>query len=331
MARGIYKRTLLVNSSKRAFIDAINNFNNISNSYRSESALILMSNAIELLSKAVLLKLGSSVTDPRDRSKTISAEQSVWKIYNDHKKIGDIEQQAIQQLISLRNEASHDVLPEIHTDVLHYLMFSSYQTYKKLFITQFRGHDDLFKASLLSISTDSNLTYADSIEGLLKVGKKSEKQRRLLYLLERGVAYSGTQYIAQDDFEKQFKQSSNRRLINRGALGSFLSRAELLKVVFVQAPKNHTINVDIAKGGSTQREALPVFVKKTDINKDYPYILTTLAEKLGIGRHVVLNKITELNMKGNDKYHQAVQVSRQHYVQKYSDAAYQFLKDKFKV
>ena len=140
-------------------------------------------------------------------------------------------------------------------------MFTGYQFYKKLIFT-FSGPSRPFKTSLLSISTDENMTYADSIDGLLRTRRNSESQRRLLYLLERGVAYSGTKYISQEEFEREFRRQRNRRLENRSELGVFLSKVDLLRVVFVQAPRNHTINVDILKGRGTQRETLPVFVKK---------------------------------------------------------------------
>ena len=328
MARGIYKRTLLLESSKKALINACNNFNNISNDYRNESALILMSNSIELISKATLLKLGENILDLHNQNKSISAEYAVWLLFNKYSIITDLENQAVQQLISLRNEATHTILPSIDIDVLHYLMFSAYKFYKKLIINSFNVHKDIFQMSLLSISTDRNLTYADSIEGLLRKRKGSETQRRLLYLLERGVSYDGSEYISQEQFEKNFKKEKNKRLINRGALGAFLSEAELLKVLLVQAPKNHTINIDISKGKTTQRETLPVFVKKTDINSDYPYILSTLSEKLQTGRNIVLKKINERSIKGNNKYHQAVKAGRSE-IHKYSDATYQLLKNEF--
>ncbi len=331
MARGHYKRTLLLQSSKNAFISALNDFNNISNNYRNESGLLLMSNSIELICKAVLLKLGDNIVDPRDHDKSICAESALWKLYNKHSKISDLEHQAVQQLISLRNEAVHDVLPVIDVDVLHYIIFTAYQLYKKLITTFFKSHKDIFRVSLLSVSTDNNLTYADSLDGLLRSRRGSESQRRLLYLLERGVSYKGTKYISQEEFERKFRQQKNRRLVNRGALGAFLSRAEMLKVVFVQAPRNHTVNVNIAKGRSSQRDTLPVFIKKTDINVDYPYILTTLSEKLEKGRNIVLKKINELELKGNDKYHQAVQVGRKQLAHKYSDATFQLLRDKLRI
>lgn len=329
MARGIYKRTKLLQSSKRAFLSALNNFNNISNGYRDESALILMCNALELIAKATLLKLGNDIRDSRNQERSITAEEAIWKLFEPWKQISDIEQQALQQLISLRNEAVHNTLPQVGTDVLHYLVFSAYQVYKKLVKKSFPGHRDIFQANLLSISTESNLTYADNIDGLLRNRRRSEDQKRLLYLLERGVSYSGTKYISQEEFERRFRQQRNRRLVNRGKLGAFLSKAELLRVVFVQAPRGHTVNIDISKGRVGQKEILPVFVKKTDINIDYPYILSTLASKLKTGRNHVLGRINEFNMKGNNKYHQAVHVGRgNQMVHKYSEAAYHFLTDK---
>ena len=328
MARGIYKRTKFIQISTEAFIAALNSFNNISNGYRVESSLILMSNALELISKAVILKLGGDIQEKQNKDRTITAERSIWYLFNKYNVINEIEHGAVQQIISLRNEASHNILPELEMDVLHYLMFTSYKLYRKLLEENFSSHKEIFKKSLLSISTEENVTYADRVEGLLKRRKKSEPQRRLLYLLERGVKYNGTDYVSQDDFEHEFKKQKNKRLINRSELGKFISKADLIKVIFIQAPKNHTINVDIAKGRHTTKEALPVITRRTDINKDYPYLLSTLSEKLGIGRNIVLKKIKQEAMKGNNKYHQEIKVGRTSSSHKYSDAAYQFLKVK---
>lgn len=329
MARGVYIRTKFVKSSTKAFVCSLNSFNNASNDYRVESSLILMSNALELISKAVILKRGGDIKDKQNNDRTVSLEKSIWQLFDEYKIINDIDHKTVQQLISLRNEASHSILPEIEIEMLHYLMFSAYKMYRKLIEENFPSHKELFKSNFLSISMEENVTYADRVEGLLRKSKKSESQRRLLYLLERGVRYEGSSYIAQDEFEKEFRRHENKRLINRSELGRFVSKAELLKVIFIQAPKNHTINIDIAKGGMTHKEALPVITKRTDINKDYPYILTTLSEKLGIGRGAVLKAINDEKMKGNNKYHQEVRFSSASIYHKYSDAAFQYLKSKF--
>lgn len=328
MARGTYIRTKFVESSTRAFICSLNAFNNVSNDYRTESSLILMANAIELIAKATILKLGGKIQNTKEKDKTISAERSLWILFNSHRILDDLEHKAVQQIISLRNESAHNVLPDVEIDVLHYLLFSAYKLYRKLVEKNFPSYKHLFKKSFLSISTEENITYADRIEGLLRSSKKSESQRRLLYLLERGVSYKGAKYISQDGFEQRLRKQKGRRLINRSELGAFVSSADLLRVVFIQAPKNHTVNIDISKGNKQQKEALPVFTKRTDINKDYPYLLSTLSEKIGKGRNVVLKMINEENMKGNDKYHQEIKTGRTSVTHKYSDAAYQFLNEK---
>ncbi len=329
MARGTYQRTKLANRSTHAFISSLNAFNNASDEYRVEAALFLMVNAVELLSKALVLKHGGKIYEKGTKERTISAEASIWLLFNQYHKIDELEHGALQQLISLRNEASHNILPSVKNDVLHYLMFSAFKVYRRLINDNFRSHNRIFKKSFLSISTDENTTYADSVEGLLRSSKKSESQRRLLYLLERGVSYKGDTYITQDAFEKNFRKQKNKRLINRSKLGKFLSEADLLKVVFIQAPKNHTINIDIAKGIGSQKEALTVFTRRTDINKDYPYILTTLAEKLGKGRNVTLQAIKQLSVKGDKELHQEVKTGKQSSTHKYSDAAFQKLKNHF--
>jgi len=61
MARGTYIRTRYLNSSISAFYSALSAYNQLNSSYKNEQSIILMTNAIELIAKSILLKLGKSI------------------------------------------------------------------------------------------------------------------------------------------------------------------------------------------------------------------------------------------------------------------------------
>lgn len=93
----------LLDAAKAASETALDSFNQIRNPYRNESTLILLTNAWELLAKAVLLKNHKSIADKQGR--TISAEKAVHQLgvlgVLDRRQV-----QTIQQIVSLRASAS---------------------------------------------------------------------------------------------------------------------------------------------------------------------------------------------------------------------------------
>ena len=110
-----YIRTKYLNSSINAFFSSLNSYNQIWSEYRNEESLMLMVNAIELISKSIILKLGKSINTKR-KGETISCEKAVLRL-NNEKQITEIEHQTLQQLISLRNAAVHSFLPVVPTRV----------------------------------------------------------------------------------------------------------------------------------------------------------------------------------------------------------------------
>jgi len=279
MAHGPYIRTKYLNSSLKAFYSALDSYNRVVGEYRNEQSVILMTNAVELIAKSLILKLNKSIKGSR-KGETISAEKAVLKLQS-LKEISSIENQSLQQLISMRNEAIHGYLPIVHNNIMQHLMYTSFKIYKQIIEKHFRNKRDVFKNNFLSISLEEHLTYADSVESLLKNFRRGTvDNRKLACLLERGVSFNGSQYMPQEKFEKQFLKS-NAQLLNRVKLGDYIKNAEQLKIIFVQAPKGYTANVSVRKGGKRMKEALPVMIKKTEIENDYPYLTGELAEKLG--------------------------------------------------
>lgn len=319
MARGTYVRTKYINSSIGAFYAALNAYNQIKGYYRNEEAIILMTNAVELIAKAVLLKLNKSIKGTR-KGDTISAEQALSKLKH-FKEITEIEEQSLQQLISLRNEAVHSYLPHVPANIMQHLLFTSFKTFQNLILKHSKDKKDIFDQNFLSISLDDHLTYADSVESLLKNFRKgSPDEKKLIWLLERGVAFEGTNYLTQDKFEKNFLKSKSR-LLDRVKLGEYLKNAEQLKVIFVQAPRGYTIDQQIYKSTKKQKIAISVMTKKTDIEKDYPYLTSDLAGKIGKNINFTAKAVRDLKLFGDERYHQSIRSSKSGKINRYSDAA----------
>ncbi|MEX2029084.1 MAG: DUF3644 domain-containing protein [Candidatus Paceibacterota bacterium] len=320
MARSTFIRTKYLESSIPAIKVAIESFNSPSNPYRIPSSVILMVNAIELLSKSILLKLKQPIED-KDTDRTIPAEKAVGRLFQKGE-INEVEHQTIQQLISLRNEATHSFLDSVDVNIVFYLNFCVYKIYKNLIKKHYKGKLADFKENFLSISTDENITYAESVIGLMKSKKKDVAGRKLLYLLERGVQYSGDKYISQDEFEKQFKAKKNKNLVNRAAIGKYLDNAEQLRIIFVQAPKHHSVDVTITKHNRS-KNILPVKIIQREIYKNNT---RQIADTLGMRQHDALQLIKKYRIKEKSEYHQEIPNGKNPPLHRYSDSLAAYLK-----
>lgn len=321
MARATLLRTKYLESSIPAIKNAIESFNSPSNPYRLQSSIILMVNAIELLSKSILLKLGESIEDS-DPTRTIPAEKSAGKLFSKGE-INEIEHQTIQQLVSLRNEAVHSFLDNPNIDIIFYLHFCVYKIYRNLIKKHYKSKLSEFRDSFLSISTDENITYAEGVMGLMKSKKKDVAGRKLLYLLERGVQYRGGKYISQDEFEKQYKANIKKNVVNRVAIGKYLENADQLRVVFIQAPKHHSVDVTVTKHDRS-KNILPVKIVQKEIYKNNA---KQVAASLGISRHSVLELIKKHKIKGKPNFHQEISNGENSPLHRYSDKLIDFLRE----
>lgn len=101
----------LLDAAKLAAEAAIDAFNSVRRPYRTETTLLLFTNAWELLAKAVLLQLKRSISRGQ-RGETISAEVAVHRLVRE-KVLTEAQADTVQQLVSLRHAAAHHVLPPI--------------------------------------------------------------------------------------------------------------------------------------------------------------------------------------------------------------------------
>lgn len=304
-----------LNKAILAIEAAIDNFNRVNNPYRNEATLLLISNAWELLAKAVLVKKHISIK--KDVQNTISAEYAISRI-TQRKILESNQNDLIQQIISLRNHAAHNVLPAIPDEIMQHLLFFGCKFFRetvgKVFPTKVKD----LKENYLSLSFSNLTTYADKVQKLVSKIKKSSEGKELIWLLERAIRYDGGTYISQGEFEKLYKRKN--KIMPHLEIGDFIKNSVMIRIVPVQAPKNYTADISLRKG-SPHDATLPVHVKKTDIEEDYPYLTHEVAEKLKKNPHFTAKIIAYLKLKGNSKYHLSIRTSKKGEIQRYSQAS----------
>lgn len=308
----------LLEKSIQAMEESVAAFNGVKRPYKVELSLILMTNAWELLAKAVLVKHHKRIVLD-SRGNTIPAGLSVAKIVE----LGflDKNQEAcVQQIISLRDCAAHNVLPNTPEEVLHHLMYFGCKFFRQVVSSEFPKYLKGLAGNYLSLAFSDLTTYADRVQKLVAKVKRGDEQKKLVWLLERGVQFDGTKYISQEQFESQYRRK--RRILPHLALSEFLRNTEMVRLVPIQAPRNFTADISLRKG-SRADASLPVVIKKTDVEADYPFLTGEIAQELQRNASFISATIKFLGIKGNNQFHQPVRASRSGVIHRYSQAALQ--------
>lgn len=295
---------------------AIDSYNSVYNPYRTESTLILVANGWELLAKAVLRKRKISIQD-RIPDRTITAEYAVHKLIS----IGlldDNQNDCIQQIISLRNAATHHILPVVPEEITQHLLFFSCKFFRLIVSHEFPAYKKRLERNYLALSFAELTTYAEKVQKIVSRIKRNDNERQLAWLLDRGIRFDGSTYITLEQFVRQYK--GKKKVLPHIGIGDFLKSVDMVRLVPVEAPKNYTADIALRKGKRND-PSLPVIVRKTDFDKDYPYLTKELATKIGKTQNFTSKLIQHLGIKGNDRFHQAVRSSATGEIQKYSDAA----------
>jgi len=125
-----------IEKSLSSALSAIDAFNSVFDEHKIETTLILKTRAWELLGKALLLKNRISIVHD-DKGRTLSAEQVVSKLQHQLQILDENQAHHVQQIISLRNEAVHGILPIIPAEILHHLFYFSCKFYKNIITKHF--------------------------------------------------------------------------------------------------------------------------------------------------------------------------------------------------
>lgn len=307
---------------------AIASFNSVYDKYKIETTLILLVNAWELLGKAILIREKVQISKDR-HGNTLPAEDIIIRLFS-KRFIDENQTRHLQQLISLRNEAVHGVLPEVPLEILHHIFYFSCKFYKDIVVKEFPRYKDIIVSNYLSIAFSDLTTYADKVQKLIsRLRRGSQDERKIVWLLERGARFDGSTYVSQEQFEKEFKSKWKNKILPHLSIGKYLKTVDMIRIIAVQAPKNYTADINLRKGKQTD-SALPVLIKKTDIEHDYPYLTGELGAKLGRKGNFVAFAVKKLNLKGNPQFHQSVRASKSSKVNRYSESVLNFLKEHLK-
>lgn len=312
----------LLDAAKAAAELAVDSFNRVRNPYRNESTLILMANAWELLAKAVLVQAKTSI-QRGNRGESIAAEQAILRLQQ--RKVLDAgPAETIQQIISLRHAATHHVLPAVPEEVMHHLLFYGAKFFRQTVECQFPAHAKDMPGNFLSISFSDMTTYADKVQKLVSRARRSPADRQLVWLLERGIAFDGTGYLTEKQVAAKYR--GRKHVMPYLRINDFIRTSDMVRIVPVEAPKNFTADITLRKG-SARDSSLPVVVRRTEVETDYPYLTKEVALRLGRSLHWTSTAFKDLGMKGDSRYHQAIRASSSSSIQRYSEAAVQRLQE----
>jgi len=86
---------------------------------------------------------------------------------------------------------------------------------------------------------------------------------------------------------------------------------------------------DAALRVTTDLEATDLALSSINLPKEqcFPYSCADLAEKLGVRNHDIVKMIKELNLRNDEKYHLEISSGKTSKIQKWSEAAFQKLKE----
>lgn len=314
-------------SAVKAALCAIDNFNRVHGNYKTETTLILLSNAWELLAKAVLVKKKKNIYSNKNKKETISGEKAINQLLA-LKEFEQNQAELLQQIISLRNKCAHDVLPFIPDTIQHHLLFFSCKFFRDIALRHFPKTEKDLAKNFLTISFDQMTTYAAQVQKMIsKLRTTNQGTRELAWLLERGVRYvNNSEYISQAAFENLYK--GKKKIIPHLKLGTHIEAADMVCVVPVQAPQNFTADIQLRKGPNKLKGALPVHIKRSNIEDDYPFFTIDIANEIGKpgNTNYVAKAMSVLKLRGDDRFHSSIRTSTKGVTPRYSQAALDYVK-----
>lgn len=326
MEKNLREYTKLAKTSTDIMLAAIDNFNRVFSNYKVQTTFILITNAWELISKAILLKKRKNIYRDKTKKITIAAEEAVLKLYNE-KILTENQMDLLNQIFSIRNYCVHNICPEIPVEITHHLFFFSSKFYKDLIIKFFPKYRKSIETNFISISFNETLTYADKVKNIVSKLKtfKNKNNKELVWLLERGICYKTcSNFISQAEFEKKYKDKKG--ILSNLELNKFLNSTDMVRIVPVQAPKNFSADIILRKGDKKQTTSLPVIYKKSSVNEDYPFLTSDIAKKISKDTNYTAKLISKLGLKGNEDYHYPIKSSKNGSTHKYSEKALSYIK-----
>lgn len=140
---------------------SIEMFNKVDSKHSDQAALIFNAQAWELFAKGICIRRNNNIYN-KDGS-TITAESAVNRLQHQHGLINSEENKTIQQVISLRHEAIHGILPNIDEEIITHLMYYSLRTFHRLLKENFRTYFSNFDKNYLSIAFKEYTFYSHKV------------------------------------------------------------------------------------------------------------------------------------------------------------------------
>jgi len=310
---------------------SIEMFNKIDVRHRIQSALIFNAQAWELFAKGICIRKKSNIY--KKNGATITAEKAINRLQHQFRLINSEENKTIQQIVSLRNEATHGILPDIDEEIITHLMYYSLRTFHRLLKENFKTYFSNFDRNYLSITFKEYTFYSHKVSRLLKSVKKFDQgKNRLLYLLDRACDFAKTDKVSgmvnYEKWKEKIKKLPKKSRISRHlSIYDYLNKQENIRFIPVQVAKGYKPEIEIKK---TKNPLSPVLVKKTDPNIDYPHLTSDLARKFNKKIYFISKAVRKLKIIDNSSYCTRIRTSRSGTgTPKYSDKALNYLKDYF--
>lgn len=155
--------SFLQKKSIESFLLAIEIFNKPTINYRLEGCVFFLSNAWELLLKAKLLVDGESIKYPKKEDRTLTLADCVAKVMTNDK---DPIRINLNVIYTLRNSATHYIIPEFEIKYIPFLAFNVRAYAKKLYEYFNINISDYIKTDFLSLFTVNTTKANADILGL---------------------------------------------------------------------------------------------------------------------------------------------------------------------
>ena len=241
------------------------------------------------------------------RGETISGEVAVFRL--EQKQIlTQTQAETIQQIISLRHAATHHLLPAVPVEVMQHLLFYSCKFLREVIEKLFPAHLKSLSENYVSLSFTDLTTYADKVQRSVSRVRKSANEKRLVWLLERGIQFDGDAYITEGQFARQYR--GKKKILPHLKLSDFLKTVDMIRIVPVLRRRAISLPTFHWRKGSAADASLPVLVKKTDVELDYPLLTKELGAKVGRNQNWAARAVTVLNLKGDPRYHQPIRAGQ---------------------
>ena len=302
-------------------------FNRIEPPHWKESVLIFNAQAWELLLKAVLLKRRQSIHE--SDGKTITAEKSLNKVLHDLQSVTKEEAKTVAQIISLRNEATHSLLPAIDDEIMMHLMYFSITGFNQLIKRVFKSLGSSFEKNYLSIALGNHTFYSNKVEKLFKFSRlKTTEENHLLFLLDRGCEFvdsaANTQMKTKNKWDAAVKSLPRKSRVARHlSVYDYMNSQENVRLVPVHVARGYSASIEVHP---SKNPNAPVLIKKTDPNKDFPHFTSDVAKILKRNQAFIARMATKLNIRSNTEYCYLHKLKGSEYP-KYSDKGLSYMKN----